>query len=180
MQNALARTQNLMHRFPLRSIHVPSTSINTRHMYEPIRRTRWGPLLWKTMHSFGRVLKNIEDGSLRQTLTQEVWSLFDLLIRTIPCPSCRNHATHYKQTHKIPNASVKADAFEEWAYIFHNNVNMRIQHVMMAREQANKIYIDTDPYNTLEEYLKSINATTRHGVNQDTIKSRAKSIIQRI
>jgi hypothetical protein len=168
-----------MNRYPVRNIYATNLPV-VRHVYEPVRRNRWGPLLWKTMHSFGRLLKGIEDPALRGTLTNEVWVLFDLLIRSIPCPSCRNHATHYKQTHKLPNASTKADAFEEWAFTFHNNVNMRIQKVMIGREQANQKYSDVDPLATLMEYLKSINATTRHGVNEAQIKDKAKSIVSRI
>jgi hypothetical protein len=182
MQHAIARTPNLMQRYPVRNVYVTNVAsqVSTRHPLTPIRRTMWGPLLWKTMHSFGRVLKEIPDPDLRNTLTKEVSLLFDLLIRSIPCPSCRNHATHYKHTHKIEDSKGKADSFEEWAYIFHNEVNRRIQKIMISREQANKMYISTDPLQTLNDYLTSINAKTRHGVNEEQIRSRAKSILDRI
>lgn len=172
-----------MNRYPIRNVYVTNAAsqVNqTRHTYVPIRRTMWGPLLWKTMHSFGRVLKDVKDGSLRETLTRETSNLFDLLIRSIPCPSCRNHATHYKMSHKIAIANTKSDAFEEWAYNFHNEVNRRIQKVMIGREQANKLYISTDPIKTLDEYLQSINSKTRHGFNDADVRNRAKSIIARV
>lgn len=140
----------------------------------------WGPLLWKTMHSFGRVLKGVEDHALRETLTRETSSLFDILIRSIPCPSCRNHATQYKRTHAIANANTKNDAFEDWAYTFHNAVNRRIQKVMIGREQANRLYVNVDPMKTLEEYLQSINSKTRHGFNDADVRNRANSILTRV
>ena len=140
----------------------------------------WGPLLWKTMHSFGRVLKGVKDGPLRETLTRETSNLFDLLIRSIPCPSCRNHAVQYKMSHTFANANTKSDSFEEWAYNFHNEVNRRIQKIMIGREQANKLYISTDPIKTLDEYLQSINSKTRHGVNDTDIRKRASTIMSRI
>ena len=105
------------------------------------------------MHSFGRVLGEVKDGALRETLTRETSTLFDLLIRSIPCPSCRNHATHYKMSHKIGNANTKADAFEEWAYNFHNEVNRRIQKVMIGREQANKLYTTSGVHSDVMDVL---------------------------
>ena len=140
----------------------------------------WGPLLWKTIHSFGRVLKEVKDGALRETLTRETSNLCDLLIRSIPCPSCKNHAVQYKMSHRIANANTKSDSFEEWVYIFHNEVNRRIQKIMIGREQANKLYITTDPIKTLDEYLRSINSKTRHGVNDTNIRERANMIMSRI
>lgn len=163
-----------------RMIRSAYVSRNIPHVLEPIRRTSWGPLLWKTMHSFGRVLKGVTDAELRQKLTNETASLFDLLIRSIPCPSCRNHATHYKMHHKLKDAKDFADAFEEWAYSFHNSVNVRIQHVMIGRDDANRLYISVDPLQTLDAYFHSINAHVRHGVNLDEIRRRASEIMDQI
>lgn len=132
------------------------------------------------MHSFGRVLKEIEDSEKRQKLTNETASLFDLLIRSIPCPSCRNHATHYKLHHKIKDAKDVADAFEEWAYSFHNAVNIRIQHIMIGRDDANRQYVGVDPIQSLNAYLHSINAHVRHGVNLEDIRRRASEIMNQI
>lgn len=146
----------------------------------PIRRSMWGPLLWKTMHSFGRVLKEVKDGALRETLTRETSNLFDLLLRSIPCPSCRNHATQYKMTHRIPNANTQTNAFEEWAYKFHNEVNRRIQKVMISIDQAKQLYINVDPKKTLDQYLQSINSKTRHGINDTDIRKRANMIMSRV
>lgn len=171
-----------MHRYPVRNVYVANVanqSNQLRHPLVPVRRTMWGPLLWKTMHSFGRVLKEVKDGSLRETLTRETSNLFDLLIRSIPCPSCRNHATQYKMNNKIANGNTKADAFEEWAYKFHNEVNRRIQKIMIGREQANNLYINTEPIKTLDEYLQSINSKTRHGINDTDIRNRANTIMNR-
>jgi hypothetical protein len=183
MQHAIARSPNLnlMHRFPTRNVYVTNTNTTGyRHTYEPVRRTRWGPLLWTTMHTLGRFLKEVTDPGQRVRLTHDVSGLVDLLIRTIPCPSCRNHATHYKRAHPIPSALTNESAFEDWVYTFHNDVNRRIQHVMIGREQANKLYLHTDPLKTLNEYLQSINAKTRHGVNEGTIRDRANTIINTI
>lgn len=151
-----------------------------RYTYVPIRRNMWGPLLWKTMHSFGRVLREVKDGPLRDTLTRETSNLVDILIRSIPCPSCRNHATQYKMSHRIANANTKADSFEDWAYHFHNEVNRRIQKIMIGREQANTMYINVDPLKTLDEYLQSINSKTRHELNEGDIRNRAKTIIAKV
>lgn len=167
-----------MYRFPVRNVYA--STIPNRHVYEPVRRKNWGPLLWKTMHSFGRLLKEVEDGDTRQVLTQETSSLFDVLFSSIPCPSCKNHAVQYKMSHPIGNAVTKADVFEEWAYLFHNEVNMRIKHVMIGREDANRLYAQVDPLKTLEEYLQSINAKIRHGMNESAIKERARQIVSRI
>lgn len=168
---------NLMVRDPRlnRVINVPNSVRNT---YQPVRKNMWGPLLWRTMHSFGRVLKSIGDPDTREKLTRDSSSLFDSLLRTIPCPSCRNHALEYKRHHKIGNGRTSPDTFETWAYVFHNEVNKRIQHVMISREQSNKIHSSYDPIESLREYLRSINSHIRLGVNPDDLINRAKIIIE--
>lgn len=169
---------NLMVRDPRlnRVINVPNS---VRNSYQPVRKNTWGPLLWNTMHSFGRILKDIETPKNREILTRDTSSLFDSLLRTIPCPSCRNHALEYKRRHKVGNGNSSRDAFETWAYTFHNEVNKRIQHVMISREQANKIHSSHEPIESLREYLRSINSHLRPGVNPDELLKRAIAIIEK-
>lgn len=163
---------------------LPSTVSNPisgfRHPITPVRRNTWGPLLWTVLHSLGRVLKNVSNGDLRQTLTQDASFLIDILIRSIPCPSCRNHATEHKRRNPIKNAKEKADALEEWAHAFHNDVNRRIQHILIGREDANKLYLTVEPVPILDQYLQSINSHIRIGVNPEEIRQRLGNIIRRV
>lgn len=132
------------------------------------------------MHGFGRLLKNVKDDITRDTLTRDVYQMFGVLIDTIPCPSCRNHAAQYYKTHPLGNLSVDTAAFETWIFEFHNTVNTRLYKPKLSRDEANRVSETIQPKETLGMYFEAINAHIKPNIPKNTIQTTATRILDTI
>ena len=139
----------------------------------PIRKNVWGPMLWKTFHGFGRILKNIVISEERIRLTKSVYQFTGTLIGTIPCPSCRNHAKDYFSKSNLKEADILANstAYEDWAFIFHNVVNGRLGKSQYTKDEMFAVYSDWSPEYFIDQYLRAINSITRLNFNDKSVRA---------
>jgi hypothetical protein len=148
-------------------------------MTVPIRKNVWGPMLWKTFHGFGRILKNIVMTDERARLTRSVYNFTGTLIGTIPCPSCRNHAKDYYSKSNLKEGDIQSNpsAYEDWAFTFHNVVNGRLGKSQYTKEELFQSYLDWSPEYFIDQYLRAINSITRLNFNDRSVRASASGLI---
>lgn len=148
-------------------------------MTVPIRKNVWGPMLWKTFHGFGRILKNIVISEERIRLTRSVYQFTGTLIGTIPCPSCRNHAKDYFSKSNLKEADILASstAYEDWAFTFHNVVNSRLGKSQYTKAELFANYSDWSPEYFIDQYLRAINSVTRLNFNDKSVRAGASTLM---
>lgn len=133
----------------------PTTNV---HRSVPIRKSVWGPYLWRFFHGVGHRLTNIETVAIRCEKTKEIWKYTKTLIDFIPCPSCRKHAaTEYRITKYIDPESDNCDWYQKWAYQFHNKVNARLRKPVISWEKSVEISATLNALEQLQGYINSIN-----------------------
>lgn len=145
----------------------------------PIRKNVWGPMLWKSFHGFGRILKNIVITEERIRLTKSVYQFTGTLLGTIPCPSCRNHAKDYYSKSNLKDADIQSSpsAYEDWAFTFHNVVNGRLGKSQYTKEELFANYMDWAPEYYIDQYLRAINSVTRLNFNDGSIRKSMGGLI---
>jgi len=123
----------------------------------------WGPNLWKIFHTLGYYFKSINDDSHRQEIGNNIWNMVGKLIETIPCPSCKYHATNeFKHTVLVDfNNKSNINFFELWAFNFHNKVNTRIRRPIYSHTDLQNIKYDYDLYKLVDDYYDSIKANKK-------------------
>jgi hypothetical protein len=132
------------------------------------------------MHGFGRLLKRVKDDTLRNSLTKDVFQLFGILIDTIPCPSCRNHAAQYYKSHSLGNSATDIALFETWIFEFHNTVNRRLYKPVLSRAEADRVSESIQPKETLDMYFEAINVHIKPNINKQLIQTTATQILETI
>ena len=128
-----------------------------------VRKIVWGPILWNLLHTLGYYFKVNENDSYRREIGGHIWGIIGKLIETVPCPSCKYHASsEYKHT-TIPDLSDKTNSnfFELWAFNFHNKVNQRIRHPYYSYTTLQNAIYDTDLYQLVDEYYESIKSNKK-------------------
>jgi hypothetical protein len=132
--------------------------ISTQQRSVPVRKSVWGPCLWKFFHSVGYALGNISNKNERCEKTNEIWKHTKSLINTIPCPSCRKHAMNEYTTTRYTNPDDShCDWYQQWAFQFHNKVNKRLHKPIMSWEDSVKIASSLNTSEQFNGYIKSIN-----------------------
>lgn len=162
-----------------RNINVALPTLPGNLMIVPIRKNVWGPLLWKTFHGFGRILKGIVITEERVRLTKGIFQFTGTLIGTIPCPSCRNHAKDYYMKNGISDKDIEESCavYEDWAFNFHNIVNSRLGKGQFRKEEMFEIYNDWSPEIYIDEYLRAINSVTRLNFNDKSVRAAAGGLL---
>lgn len=157
------------------------TAMQTNLVIGPVRKNVWGPMMWKFFHIMGRLLKRIVFSEERGRLTGEIFSFTSILIGTIPCPSCRNHAKEYYMKNGIGNGRDNSRAYEEWAFTFHNTVNSRLGKSGFSYEQLEIVAEGWGgPEEYIDQYLRAINAVMKLNVDEKGLRSRAAGLIGEI
>lgn len=123
-----------------------------------VKKIVWGPILWKLFHTLGFYFKNVENDSYRREIGGHVWGMIGKLIDTIPCPSCKHHASYEFKRTTVPDLSNKINSnfIEMWAFNFHNNVNRRIRRFNYSYTTLTNTTYDGDLYQLVDEYYESI------------------------
>jgi hypothetical protein len=124
----------------------------------PVRKSVWGPYLWRFFHAVGHQLTHIEDLKTRCDKTRALWTHTKSLIQAIPCPSCRGHAlTEYTYTKYIEPGDDNCDWYQKWAFNFHNKVNKRLRKPIMSWDNSIKLSESLNAVSQLQGYVQSIN-----------------------
>ena len=83
-------------------------------------RDWWGPRGWNWVHCLTQEYPETPSRAVRQLTLLRLWNF----VVNLPCAECRWHAS----LHMIQNPPVldSAHAFQIWAWLFHNTVNIRL------------------------------------------------------
>ena len=124
----------------------------------PLRKSTWGPYLWKFFHATGYHLSRIEDLKTRCEKTKSIWAHTKSLIQSIPCPECRNHAiTEYAITQYTDPSDDNCDWYQKWAHHFHNKVNARLRKPVISWDDSVNASASLNAVSQLQGYVQSIN-----------------------
>lgn len=124
----------------------------------PVRKSVWGPYLWKFFHAVGYRLSNISDLDKRCKYTRAMWDHTNVLIQSIPCPACRNHAiAEYRATRYTDPDDKHCDWYQRWAFQFHNKVNSRLHKSVLSWDESMKLSASYEAIDQLQLYITSIN-----------------------
>lgn len=94
----------------------------------------WGPKAWAWLHAQAiHYPANPAKGD-RLAMFARFWSF----IHTLPCPECRAHAVAYAR--RYPPDFSGSEAFQTWAWCFHNSVNHRLGKPLMTAEEYRREY----------------------------------------
>jgi hypothetical protein len=124
----------------------------------PLRKSTWGPALWKTLHGLGKWLGEIKEKDERCKKTREAWEFTKTLLESIPCPECKAHALiEYKSTLYQDPVETMEKWYQVWVFVFHNKVNKRIHKRALSWEESEELVKEMDPIKYFDSYYKSIN-----------------------
>ena len=88
----------------------------------------WGPLFWDWFHNLSICYSN----SPTYNEALETYRKIENFIKSLPCPSCKDHATQYIQQNSINLTSGKN--FQVWVWKFHNSVNQRTRKQIFSKQ----------------------------------------------
>jgi hypothetical protein len=88
--------------------------------HQPVPKSVWGPARWYRLHCLAIFYPSEPSCRRAQRAAQDV----ALLLATLPCPECRTHALSYLEGRRP--ALESSEAFQRWAFDFHNWVNRRL------------------------------------------------------
>lgn len=143
----------------------------------PVRKSVWGPYLWRFFHAIGYRLANVENIKDRCDKTKLIWEYTKSLIQWIPCPSCRSHAMkEYIATRYMDPGDENCDWYQKWAHQFHNKVNVRLRKKVVSWEESIKISSSLNAFEQLQGYVNSINGWKFPKI--DDVMSSIKSVIE--
>ena len=95
----------------------------------------WGPPTWRLLHCLSVKAKDT------MTLPQikELKAIIERIASNLPCPICSTHAKSYFKLNKF-NQLTTLDQLRYFLFLFHNNVNHRINKPMITYEEHNVLY----------------------------------------
>jgi hypothetical protein len=91
---------------------------------DSLQNQRWGPALWKLLHSSA---ERIGSKALKRLPQEEsrIWSqLLRSLRFSLPCPQCKQHYQTYSGAY--PLSSFSKEEVRIWLYRLHEAVNQRL------------------------------------------------------
>ena len=95
----------------------------------------WGPPTWQVLHCMA--LKAKETMTLPQL--QELKTIMERMVANLPCPMCSTHATSYFKKNHFQRIQT-LQQLQQFLFLFHNNVNARIQKPLITYEEHVLIY----------------------------------------
>lgn len=99
-----------------------------------VSKKQWGPPGWRWLHTTAINYPRAPTRADAQATFRRVWDF----VSNLPCEECRRHATHYV-TSNPPNLA-SSDAFQEWAWRFHNAANARLGKPLVSFEEYRRLY----------------------------------------
>ena len=95
----------------------------------------WGPPTWRLLHCLSVKAKDT------MTLPQlnDLKTILERIVSNLPCPVCSTHAKSYFKLNKF-NTIITLDQLRYFMFVFHNNVNTRINKPLITYEEHNMLY----------------------------------------
>ena len=78
----------------------------------------WGPVIWRFFHI---LIESIKEESF-SAIGFQTFNMIKQICKTLPCPSCSQHATQFLSKINFKHIRIKND-FKNLIYVFHNVVN---------------------------------------------------------
>jgi hypothetical protein len=107
----------------------------------------WGPLTWNLLHTTAE--KIYEDRFVH--CKKDVIDIILLVIQTIPCPICREHAEKYIKRNNIKNCMTRQDLID-YLFNFHNDASIHAKNPLSDKNVLSK-YKNNDFNGILNNYL---------------------------
>lgn len=103
-----------------------------------LRRTEWGPRLWKFLHACTFAFP--ENPTPEQTRGFE--QLLQALQIILPCPECKLHFSAH--LNECPPEATCGATLQKWLVDFHNKVNSRLNKPVVTLADAAQMYSAED------------------------------------
>ena len=81
----------------------------------------WGPITWNFLHTFAEKIKDEEYSNQKE----KILYFIKKICNNLPCPDCQAHASKYLKPLQVKHIE-KKEELKKLLFIFHNNVNERI------------------------------------------------------
>ena len=107
----------------------------------------WGPITWNLLHTIAEKVYS----DRFQYAKNDIIKIIKLIINSIPCPICREHASIYLKRHNINNCNDRL-ALIEYLFEFHNNTNLAAKNEVFDKNILQK-YVNYNFNATLNTYM---------------------------
>ena len=94
----------------------------------------WGPRHWYRVHLAAINFPPRPSAAQQRDAVRRLWTE----VAALPCPECQGHASRYLLA--TPPDLSSGDAYERWAFTFHNAVNARLGHPRFAWDAYLRLY----------------------------------------
>lgn len=95
----------------------------------------WGPPTWRLLHCLSVKAKD----TMTPPQIKELKTIIERIVSNLPCPMCSSHAKSYFKLNKFASV-VTLEQLRYFLFVFHNNVNTRINKPLITYEEHNLIY----------------------------------------
>lgn len=96
----------------------------------------WGPPGWNWLHRLAIDYPERPSRADARAAFRRLWSF----VTHLPCDECRTHATRYVLGH--PPDLTSTQAFQSWAWAFHNHANIRLGKRVLTYPEYRILYGD--------------------------------------
>ena len=95
----------------------------------------WGPPTWRLLHCLSVKAKDT------MTLPQlnDLKTILERIVSNLPCPVCSTHAKSYFKLNNFKTITTLTQ-LRYFLFVFHNNVNTRINKPLITYEEHNMLY----------------------------------------
>jgi hypothetical protein len=132
----------------------------------------WSHPTWVMFHTLAAKVKPDHFLKARKKL---FWIIKNICY-TLPCPDCRKHAITFMKSIHFKNIKTK-DAFIYVLFVFHNNVNKRLNKPLFTQKQLEDKYNSINLKNITNKFIKAYRLTNKN--NRDMANSIARNILLR-
>ena len=95
----------------------------------------WGPPTWQLLHCMVVKAKD----TMTPPQIQELKRMIERIVANLPCPICSTHAKSYFKTNHFTHVD-NLDKLRYFMFVFHNNVNKRVNKPLITFEEHNLLY----------------------------------------
>lgn len=111
---------------------------------------KWGPVLWKILHTAAECLGNQKIEILKQDERQAWINVLHSLEGAMPCIQCQKHYREWRFRNKLEafrylDGDALRTAARNWLLDLHNNVNTQNKLEIVPIEKLDEIYSDRSP-----------------------------------
>jgi hypothetical protein len=105
-------------------------------MWPNVPPATWGPRGWHWLHTTAINYSHTPTRRDARDVFTQIWRF----VTQLPCIECRTHAVTYVRAHP-PNLKNNS-TLQNWAWQFHNNVNMRLNKPALTFGEYRQVYSD--------------------------------------